>query len=51
MKVEIDGKQYIEKEELFFEVKRLINQDRQDMNAAERDVTDIVLQRLQNILF
>lgn len=51
MKVVIDGKEYFEKEETFYEVRRLINQDRADMSEEERDVTDIVMQRLQNILF
>ncbi len=51
MKVVIDGKEYVEKEELFFETKRLINQDKKDMDEAEQYATDVVMQRLQNILF
>lgn len=51
MKVIIDDKEYVEKEELFNELKRLVNQDRKDMNYDEESGADIVIQRLQNMLF
>lgn len=51
MKVVVIENGHIEKQELFYELKRLVNQDRKDMNQDENDGADRVIQRLQNILF
>lgn len=51
MKVIIDDKEYVEKDELFSELQRLISQDWPDMNQDEKDGASIAIQRLQNILF
>lgn len=53
MKVIIDGKEYIEKGELFQEVNRLLTQDKKyDCDTQEeKDAIDYALTRIQNALF
>lgn len=53
MKVFIDDKEYVEKEELFNEVNRLLSQDKvYDCNTQEeKDAIDYALTRMQNVLF
>lgn len=50
-KVTVDKREYVEKETLFYEVKRLLMQDFKDMNLDEKTGAEIALQRIQNILF
>lgn len=49
----IDGREYVEKEELFDEVNRLLTQDKEyDCNTQEeKDAIDYALTRMQNVLF
>lgn len=53
MQVLIDGKEYVEKKELFQEVNRLLAQDKEyDCNTQEeKDAIDYALLRMQNVLF
>lgn len=53
MQVLIDGKEYVEKQELFDEVNRLLTQDKEyDCDTQEeKDAIDYALIRIQNILF
>lgn len=53
MKVLIDGKEYVEKGELFTEVNRLLIQDKEYdcTTQEEKDAIDYALIRMQNVLF